>query len=1211
MSAPRPAVSVLDAAGTLALPLDGLKLIEASAGTGKTYTISNLYLRYVLAGRAVGQILVVTFTNAATEELRGRIRERLFRTLQALEQQDAPDAEKDAFLASLWQQLMGGEFAERDVALARLRLAVRSMDEAAIFTINGFCQRALTDHAFNSGQSFQMELMRDDGPLWEAALKDWWRRHSYPLTPAPLALLKSVFPALADFMKVQKPLRTAQHKRLLPETFATPAQVYAQLEALQVALANVGAQWQHCHEEIKATLRESPQLSRNKDHGYRLLELEQSLATFDRFFQRPSPTACPPNFHLLCTSFLQNPAHHQKSKAADPRLAHPFFALCQSVQDLHGRLQRQCRVALLREATTQAQAQVEEHKRLTRTLSYQDQLVRVHEALHGEGGDAFAAVLRRQFPVAMIDEFQDTDALQYGIFRRLYLSDVEQASSREDGQGASALILIGDPKQAIYSFRGGDIFAYAKARADARAHYTLDTNWRSNPALIQAVNTLFARHPAPFVYEHIMSFHPVTPAPTASLTLSEHGQPVPALTLWQFGVGDDNKPRGKEALRSLISETVAQEITRLLNAGTRGEASLDEAPLRAGDIAVLVRDHVEGSAVRQALAARGVNAVTLGHESVYKSEEAAALLLLLRAVVQWHDREALRRGLCSSLLGLDYSQIARTVENPQAWGQWKNLCQSLHDVWRQRGFMAMFYTLLQQTSVAEHLAESVGAERRLTNVLHVAELLQQRAAALPGFEALLSWFAQQLSQHNEEEAELRLESDDALVKIVTIHTSKGLEYPVTFVPFLWACKPMLVTEKKTDPLPFHDSQGRAFLALDAQGEQDGWAAAERERLAEDVRLAYVALTRAKAKTYLVWGAASAHTTYPVRTALAWLLHGTEGALPDVLRDEDVHAALQAYVAAAGEAVSQQELPIPESPNRLEQRAASKQDLAPRRFAGRFSRDWRISSFSALARDVHQPALRTQGEDEGDPILQFTAGSEVGLFLHAVLEELDFQGDVAQQVERLNQRHAQDYGFTATAQDALMRMWIDKIVHTPLDGTGLMLARISPAKRLNELAFDYAVSHVRLDALNTCLAQRSPGPVMPLRAEDFRGMITGVIDLVFEWNGRYYIADYKSNLLGRSLQDYTPEALQRAMLDRRYDVQSLLYVLALHRYLKQRLPGYDYERHMGGAYYLFLRGMRPESGADRGVHFERPEAAFVQALDEGLFGFTPPVGEAHP
>jgi exodeoxyribonuclease V beta subunit len=265
--------------------------------------------------------------------------------------------------------------------------------------------------------------------------------------------------------------------------------------------------------------------------------------------------------------------------------------------------------------------------------------------------------------------------------------------------------------------------------------------------------------------------------------------------------------------------------------------------------------------------------------------------------------------------------------------------------------------------------------------------------------------------------------------------------------------------------------------------------------------------------------------------------------------------------------------------------------------------WRVNSFTALTRTVHQPAGGVVRPAELDPILNFPAGSHVGLLLHSLLENLDFEVDIATQCPPLFARFLAQAGLSREHQQPLTD-WLRNILQTPLNGSGLTLNRIANRHRLNELSFDFALDHLDLNALNRFMQARVDQPLQALNGADFRGLITGVIDLVFQFEGRYYLADYKSNLLGAELVDYTPAKLDQAMLDRRYDLQSLIYALALHRLLAQRLPDYDYQQHFGGSYYLFLRAMRPDQSCRYGIHFERPEISDLEAFND-LFHFTAP------
>ncbi len=1198
---------VLDALQTLTLPLSGIKLIEASAGTGKTYAISNLYLRYVLAGFTVDKILVVTFTNAATEELRGRIRKRLYEAQRCLEG-NAKTIEDD-FLLQLVQRFQDG--AEQDLAdaIARLRFAVRSMETAAIFTINGFCQRALSDHAFNSGQAFQLELIRDDDALWRDALKDWWRRSVYELNQEQLALFISVFPSLDKFLKSQAILRNSRDKKVLPTTTLSLDELYGQINASQEPLKKIAAQWAEQGLALKELLLTSAALGRNAKSGYRKQELVPALDSLDTYFADVTAQPVPKVFEILTIAHIE--AGTKPSQLGkEPALDATFFHACQEVQNQLNEMREQFYIVALQQASEEARAAIEQQKERTRTLSFQDQLTRLHDALYGASDEALASVLRTEFPVAMIDEFQDTDALQYEIFRRMY----PPANTYETQNGEpvlGALTMIGDPKQAIYSFRGGDIFAYEMARNDVGdSLYTLETNWRSVPPLIKAVNTLFEQRRSAFVYDQVIEFLPVHPAPKAHDLLVEESQESHALTFWQFGNDESGKPMSKSAIEMRICEAVADETARLLIAGDNGQSTIGDQGVKPGDIAILVRRGVEGRMVRDALQRRGVNAVTVGRDSVFKSEEAQGLLLLLKAVVHYRDRSVLRAALSSHLLALNYEQMAALLNKQEAWQEWLAQMKAFNGQWLQRGFMAMFSALLQGLEIGSKLAQQPDPERRLTNLMHLAELLQQSSRTHAGLESLLGWYQEQLEESEDEESEMRLESDEALVKIVTIHASKGLEYPIVFVPFLWACKPKGKSQFDQYGFNFHDAQGQSCLALNSDAMNANLARAEKERLAEDVRLAYVALTRARTKLYLVWGAAAA-TANGAASALAWLLHNQQTpedldrAPPFAqLSNEGISEKLNSLAIASPGAIEVRPLPEPQW-RKSEGAKGTQQALSVREFHAKVATDWRINSFSSLTRDVHQPPMQRRVRSTDDAIMNFPAGSQVGLFMHMVLEHLDFQGDITAQVSELNEVHAKRFGLIAKDQETTVVQWLHNILHTPLNEQGFTLSSLCNRERRNELEFDFAIDRVQVQALNRRLENWAGHPVAALSVEDFRGMITGVIDLVFVHNGRYYIADYKSNLLGFALEDYEPARLRRTIFDRRYDLQYLLYVLALHRYLQQRVQGYDYDQHMGGAYYLFLRGMRPEHADRYGVYFDLPAKSLIAELDEVMFGFTAP------
>ena len=1208
----------------LSFPLTGVHLIEASAGTGKTYSIANLYLRQILAGRDVGEVLVVTFTKAATDELRGRLRARLFEALAVLEQDGAS---ADAFLDGLAGQICAA--GEMDTAVRRLRLAVRAMDDAAVFSIHGFCQRSLTEFAFNSGQGFGLEVLADDSPLWRAAIQDWWRRTAYPLDAGKAQLLAAAVGDLDSFRQRLLALLGEPKPRLLPGSTDALA-ILGRLDDLQVQLAGIAADWRRDRERITAILLGSAALKRAQSTPFHMDKLAAAFVELDAYFETDPIGPPPARFAALDALVIGD---HLKKNKGDPALDDPFFARCGRLRAEFAQLELGLRAAVLADAASFAREQVRQAKADGSLLSYNDMLTHLRDALAGDAGAALARSITERFPVAMIDEFQDTDPLQWEIFSRLYV----------DGPG-EGLLLIGDPKQAIYSFRGGDIFTYmaAQQRLGAEVRWTLRENWRSTPAVVAAVNAVFSRRQRDaFVLGDTIAFAASEAAAKPHRYLVDAGADRPGLTLWQLPLVQNSKgerkPPSKQVATELAHAAVADKIVQLLAGARRGQVRLvtrdadgeitGDRPLEARDIAVLVRTRRDGATLRRVLAERGIAAVSVARDSVYASDEAAALEPLLAVALSPRDRQLARLALASSLLGLGYAEIAWITQDELAWADWVDRLLALHETWQRRGFMAMFQQLLWQTGaggrcIAEALAAGSDSERRLTNLLHLGELLQQAARVQAGMDALLEWYRVQRREQRGEQAgdelQLRLESDAGLVQIVTMHAAKGLQYPVVFLPDLWNCR---VTNAK-QPLRFHSDDGAACLDIGSAAYSAHLHLAERERLAEDVRLAYVALTRAESALYVVWGLAgsASHGADSARAALGWLLHPHQDAAalrqgpPDAFAgmqnlDEDLAALAD---AAAGSIAVE---PLPALPASRPLAAADDQSIpAARPFTGHIDTSWRITSFSALSRGLHAatPSLGERVDDESaaaavevqadsrppddDPALRFPAGSDVGTFLHVLLEHLDFTGDISGQVDQLSARFAPRFGLDHRRYGSDTILMLERAVQTPLTATGLRLAELTADRRLNELAFDLATEGADLAALNRLLSDHAGRPLPGLTAADFSGMVTGVIDLVFEHAGRYYVADYKSNLLGKRFDDYAPEALVGAMSARRYDLQYLLYTLALHRYLGMRLPGYDYARHLGGVFYLFLRGMRPDTGPGRGVFFTQPPRGLIDALD---------------
>ncbi len=1172
MSAAAGRMQPLDAA---AVPLTGLQLIEASAGTGKTHAITALYLRVLLeAGLTVRDVLVVTFTRAATEELRGRLRDRLTTALRLLEDPAALAVVEDAALAAIVRRAA----TDAEAKARALRDAVAALDEAAVQTIHGFCQRALRDHAFDSGQLFTAELTESEQALRATVVADWWRRTFYG--DAALAGFATCRPALATpdavLAWLDEPLT-----RHVAEVRVPPVE-RARLEA---AARDLCARWPAERAAMVAAIDGCKDLSTGKDH--RTAQAE-ALRTLDAW-NAVGGLAPPGDAAALTQAALDDRVTDAKKKKGVRAPPLPFAAALGEHLERLAALE----LELLRDALATCRRELDRIKRRANLVAFDDLVGRLHAALQGPGGPRLADRLAAQYRVALVDEFQDTDPLQFGIFERVYR-----------GRDDAGLLMIGDPKQAIYSFRGADIHAYLRAKRGTppAARHTMDVNWRSTTRLVDAVNALFGRVDDPFLYAPDIGFAPVSAAGRADAgpLVVDGRQPVP-LRFWVPAEGD---PIGSTAYRAASADAVAAACCALLEGARRGTVTLGGRPLRPRDVAVLVRSHSEADQVRRALRAADIGSAVSSRASVFDTGDAQDLAVVLDAVLDPRDERAVRRALASPLWGATAESLDALRRDDAAWEARLAVLQAYRRAWIDDGFMPMFRRWLHREGVATRLLALPAGERSLTNLLHLAELLQHAAREQATPEALRAWLADALVGRADvgEAKELRLESDENLVQVLTQHKAKGLQFAVVFLPFA------AVAGGGRTPMPLrHDPAAGDRLVLDYLDADAALAEAERERLAEDLRLLYVSLTRATHLCVVSWGAVKPQGERGC-PALAHLLHAQNGqSTQDTqqayrqLRDGG-NAGVRAHVAALA-ALAPGAIAVEAPPPggaRLASTAAGGVDLQARVVARRVADDWTVTSYSELAQYAAEAAAERAPAaavaPAPDTIAALPRGRRAGHFFHGLLESLDFTARDPLALRSLAQAQLRRSGFDERWAEVVARA-VDDVLDTPL-ADGLRLRALAPARRRNEVGFCYPIHRLSGQALARAVPALAVEEVATPRFSfaPRSGLMKGFVDLVFEHGGRYYLADWKTNWLGATPDDYTAERIAAEMRRHHYDLQYLVYAVALHRYLRQRVPDYDYARHAGGVYYFFVRGMTPATGMDRGVFFVRPAAATIAALD---------------
>ncbi len=1082
----------------------GVTVLEASAGTGKTYTIAALAARYVAQGTPLHELLLVTFTRMATGELRERVRERLVSAEQALGGVLSGGAvDRADEVVRLLADGPREEVARRRELLAG---ALADFDAATIATTHGFCQEVLGGLGVAGDLGRDAAFVEDVADLVEEIVDDLYVRR---------------------FHRAGAPLFTR----------AEAARIAA------IAVANPAA------------------------------DVEPSNAD----------GATPP--------------------AMRARLA----------------------IAVREE--------LERRKQRIGVMTYDDLLTRLDEALRGAGGEAIARRLRERWRVVLVDEFQDTDPVQWSIMRRAF--------------GEGTLVLIGDPKQAIYAFRGADVFAYLDAAREAATRSTLEVNWRSDQGLIDAYDALFGG--AKLGHEGIVYRQ-------VRATEGHARSPAWAGTPLRVRVVHRDEPSIRTTAGGYASAPSAREhIAKDLAADLVSLLSSPGAEVRPGDVAVLVRTNRTAAQIRDALDDAGIPAVINGAGSVFGTGPAREWLRLLEAIERPTSSPRARAAALTCFLGWTPEQVATADED-----EWEQVHRRLHGwarLLRVRGVASLAETITLVEGLPERILSRADGERTLTDLRHVGQLLHAAATTEQlGTTALTAWLRRRIAEAaqdtGDEDRSRRLESDAAAVQVLTIHRSKGLEFPVVYCPDLW--EPTWITDDSV-PVTFHDPDRGDARVVDVGLEGPEYFQHKRRHLieqrGEDLRLAYVALTRARHQA-VVWWAGSSTSRH---SALGRLLFardedGTvDWAGRRALSDAEATARFEALAAEAPGCigVERSALGLPVAWGGL---AHAPAELSAARFDRELDRGWRRTSFSDITAGAHEARVASEPEEpvvddeppvpvrpaapvEPDDALRATpsllagmpVGAQVGTFAHRVLEATDFaaadlDAELAAQVAAVQARRPVDIGDPAVAVAGLRAA-----IETPLAG-GLRLRDLTRADRLDELDFEFPLvggdaptAPFVLDAIAAVLAAHLPAgdPLAgyaerlgdPVLRRSVRGYVTGSIDLVARVGERFAVFDYKTNWLAGPAEEltawhYRPEALVAEMERSHYALQALLYTVALHRYLRWRLPGYDPEQHLAGVVYLFVRGM---AGADTpavdgtpcGVFAWRPPGALVEALSDVL------------
>ncbi len=1190
-------------------PLTGTNLIEASAGTGKTYAIVGLFLRLILEKQlTVNQILVVTFTKAATEELKERIRNTLLDVKSAF----LKDTSNDVFVKTIVKK-----YDNRALAIQLIQDALMDFDNAAIFTIHGFCQRILHENAFETQILFDTELVADPTSLTREIVDDFWRKHFYSLPMEFLSYLLKNISGPEYFLRLLTKNRTADIK-IVPE-LEKPG--LASLDDFRAMFKRLQTIWPNSRTHVTRLLKESSlsgsiygslkTVTMQTNVSKRDLMVASMIALMDKFVDEKS-TGFPlfKGFEKFTATKIENSTR----KNYRP-FSHEYFDICDTLYHKGVSLESEMDTYLLyfkAQCFKFAREQLLVRKKQNNIQFYDDLLIKLKNALEDNGGKKLARIIRKKYSAALVDEFQDTDSFQYIIFSRIFDSK------------KSTLFLIGDPKQSIYSFRGADIFSYMKAARNTDSKYTLIKNWRSNHNLITALNTIFSNINAPFVFDKIGFEKGISGKKIKSM----NERSLPALTLWYLGANkkaNTPKPLSKTEAVPLIARAVAGEISRLI---LENKNNLFHG-IHAKDIAVLVRTNRQAQIIKKNLSLKNIPSVLHHTGNIFHTHEAMEMERILLSIAEPGNERAFNAAVVTDILGV-FGEDLDSVSGEPLWLEAKfSRFREYFRLWIQYGFIRMFRLLMAEEKVRERLLSFPDGERRLTNLLHLAEILHQQSSEKKlGVTGLLKWLSEQRNAEvaESETHQLRLESDDQAVQIITIHKSKGLEFPVVFCPFAW--EGSLIKDRE---ILFHDTDKNETLILDlgSKNFDTHLAIAQNELLAENLRLLYVAITRAIHKCYLVWGRFNTAET----SAIAYLLH-YKGQPEDILR-ENLMASLREDILDKNEEdlledlkqlSTQSEGSIKIVPLSFDDTTEyltgedKKEGLSCRYFSGKVDTTWNISSFSHLIsqraldaelpdRDVYHDLYTPITENDlhlykNENIFSFPKGIRAGIFFHDVFEHLDFAESSTEERIKLISNKLKEYKFESKWQKPVCAM-VDNVLSVPLciNNTTLTLSSVQCRNRINEMEFYFPLKPVSPNRLRKIFADYGgidlvdnfPDRLGKLNFNLTKGFMKGYIDMVFHDQDRFWLVDWKSNFLGNSVEDYDKNVLNNVMSRDFYILQYHLYVIALHQYLQLRIPEFNYERHFGSVFYIFIRGVDPDKGPEFGIYKDIPDKTLVDAL----------------
>jgi|GEM_PF-4707872 len=1178
----------------------GLHLIEASAGTGKTFTITNLYLRALLLKKiAVKNILVVTFTKAATADLKIKIYERLLEFKAYFETADdkKPTEEKYEFFKLLIEDKNKDDL---ENIKNRLNLALMSMNEMAVSTIHGFCQRVLKQHSFLSDSVKEMEVVPDKDKIIKSFITDWWRINVISCSSDDYNLfkafgwseIKSKNPFADDFTdKINRVM--GQNLTILPtitdQEFLESKQKYCDdTKKLQKKLQK---EWDT--DKVKDKLSATTFIK-----GKPPTDFLSCIADIDDFLNLDTNNYPIKAFDALGSDSILKKNIRKNKELTDVYMI-DIFKIIQKLSNYTNDFQAKLQAYYLKNACDYVIAKNEEFKKQHMIYGYDDILQQLNNALKDkQSGTELAKNIMADYPIAFIDEFQDTDNIQYNIFKNIYFENPTETS----------LYLIGDPKQAIYQFRGADVFTYMQAKKDIKKQqgqfFTLATNYRSTDTMIKSVNSIFNQNKTetPFLFEEI-PFEKVKAPQKDFEYLTYKSEPLKSLHFITQNNGGTEKVASKK-----INQAISSHIKSLLN---DDNYKIGDEKVKASDIAILVNSGNQATELVNILRENKIYCIVDEKKNnVFDKVQADHMLFLMVAVNNYDNIKNVNNLIACGLFGWSLQTIKDTIDKPD---EMIKQLKELKIIWQKYGFLTMFFKALTILKLSESLAQQKGFDRKYHSLLQIAQLIDDTSkpykigsgALAPPIVALKNHTSQggakaplprseitynldkqirayqQMMAEKPQSGYAKLATDKDLIQIFTVHHAKGLQYKIVFLPCLWLME--YRNKKANAPIIYHQDDNKRDdnkIVYDFTPSDKNQEKYKKEQQAEEIRKLYVAITRAETACFVYW--------HYLKTA-------KENPLQQIIsHDDDFMENIKGI--QIDEITKYENIKPPTSPKKINN---NKLTLPLTKITQKLQ-NFQRKSYTSLSPEYNYEKHKKENESldnkKTDEILQFKKGADTGDMMHKILEWQVFNQDIKKIIE-----NNQSFDLSHNNKKTIIK-WVQEIGNTKLTPDNLVLNQLKSSDVVSEMEFNFAIDEIDINRLNQYFDRiYNKKLANPITKNNFCGLITGSIDLIFLWNGKYYLADYKTNFIGDEIHDYNKDKMQEQIIHHRYDLQYTIYSIALHRYLKNiMLDAYDYNRHFGGVFYLFVRAMRQNNNNYEGVFFDKIKKEQIFKLEDEIF-----------